>query len=207
MALRAPRKRGPRASPVGVDYPCPCCGYNLRGLPRMHNCPECGFEYDPQALILALGGKHIHWGEYRSLIAVVGGIFALVVVLTGRGSPDFAASSVPGWLYWSLFFAIGITVVIRMGRRLGRKQELRINHKGVQFVDPALPRGLIPWERIGEAECLEDGDALVIKDKSGEAVVTCEREVIGERSDVEHCARQINALRDKYHDLNRLVAL
>lgn len=25
---------------------CPNCGYSLVGLPREHECPECGYEYD-----------------------------------------------------------------------------------------------------------------------------------------------------------------
>ena len=27
---------------IDFDLPCTGCGYNLRGLPRDHACPECG---------------------------------------------------------------------------------------------------------------------------------------------------------------------
>lgn len=32
---------------------CGTCGYDLRGLPKMHKCPECGVEYDGDELMKA----------------------------------------------------------------------------------------------------------------------------------------------------------
>lgn len=29
---------------------CPLCGYEIRGLPEAHTCPECGFEYDEHSV-------------------------------------------------------------------------------------------------------------------------------------------------------------
>lgn len=31
---------------------CPRCGYSLSGLPRQYNCPECGFRYDCDGIVI-----------------------------------------------------------------------------------------------------------------------------------------------------------
>ena len=43
------------------DNPCPSCGYSLLGLPSVYKCPECGFEYDPYAKVIALRRKRLDW--------------------------------------------------------------------------------------------------------------------------------------------------
>ncbi len=196
-----------RSQPLEYDWLCPSCGYNLRGLPTAHRCPECGFDYDPNAVVIALHGKRLRGADAYAMVALFGGSIVLAVTVfggarmrswlfDGASTGFFILKSVNG----ALLAVIGVYAVVRIWRRLRSKQELRINQKGVQFVDPSLPGELIPWDRIAEAEYLEDGDEFVIRGKSGEALVTCPRRIIGGRSNVELCARQVNALRDKYHD-------
>lgn len=42
---------------------CPCCTYDLAGLPRAHRCPECGFIYDETTAVF--------WEVYHPAEAVV----------------------------------------------------------------------------------------------------------------------------------------
>jgi hypothetical protein len=43
-------------TPPSSTIHCPCCGYDLSGLPADHRCPECGFGYQHRAVEnLALG--------------------------------------------------------------------------------------------------------------------------------------------------------
>ena len=196
-----------RSQPLEDDWLCPSCSYNLRGLPTAHRCPECGFDYDPNAVVIALHGKRFRGADAYAMVALFGGLFVLAVTV-------FGSARLRSWLFndpsiglfilksmqCAIFSVIGAYAVVRIWRRLGSKQELRINQRGVQFVDPSLPGELIPWGRIEKAEYLEGGEEFVIRAKSGEALVTCPRKAIGGRSNVELCARQINALRDKYRD-------
>ncbi len=196
-----------RSQPLEDDWLCPSCSYNLRGLPTPYRCPECGFDYDPDAVVIALHGKRLRGADAYAMVALFGGFFALAVTVFGRArlrswlfdDPSTGLSILKS-VQCAIFLVIGAYAVVRIWRRLGSKQELRINQKGVQFVDPSLPGELIPWDRIAKAEYLEGDEEFVIRGKSGEALVTCPRKVIGGRSDVQRCARQINALRDKYRD-------
>ena len=196
-----------KTHPLEHHWLCPSCGYNLRGLPTTHQCPECGFQYDPSAVVIVLHGKRLRGADAYAMVALFGASVVLAVTVFGSArlrswlfddtsTGVFIMKSVQG----AIFAVIGVYAVVRIWRRLGRKQELRINQRGVQFIDPSLPGELISWDRIAEAACLEDEEAFVIRGKSGEALVTCPRKVIGGWSHVELCARQINALRDKYND-------
>ena len=171
------------------------------------DCLPLGFDYDPDAVVIALHGKRLRGADAYAMVALFGGSMVLAVTVFGgarmrswlfedTSTGLFIVKSVP----CAIFAVIGAYAVARIWRRLGSKPALRINQRGVQFVDPSLPGELIPWDRIAEAEYLEDGDEFVIRGESGEALVTCPTKIIGGRSNVELCARQVNALRDKYHD-------
>ena len=43
---------------------CPWCGYCLRGLPREHRCPECGFSYERGAVV----AERPRWGWMLLLV-------------------------------------------------------------------------------------------------------------------------------------------
>jgi hypothetical protein len=51
---------------------CPNCGYSLEGLPGRHVCPECGLEYEKDAVVF----KEPRWG-WKAL-AIANGLLALL---------------------------------------------------------------------------------------------------------------------------------
>ena len=69
---------GTGAVSADTDLYCSHCGYNLRGAPE-RRCPECGREFDPEALI----ATRIPW-EHRSTIGRVRAFFKTVAVATFR---------------------------------------------------------------------------------------------------------------------------
>jgi len=57
-----------------VDWSmCEGCGYDLRGLPEGHNCPECGEQYDLDRTRALWRGMEVSWatlGKWRSPFSV-----------------------------------------------------------------------------------------------------------------------------------------
>lgn len=58
---------------------CPMCRYNLSGLPKSHQCPECGFEYDETMRIwdttkthwISLLGEFFEWFPPEGFILLI----------------------------------------------------------------------------------------------------------------------------------------
>ena len=73
---------------------CPICGYNLRGLPSTHRCPECSWPYDARTRIWRpLKPKAI----FAGLIGFIGAIEGLVWFVVGA-PPIFGIAIFVGWL-------------------------------------------------------------------------------------------------------------
>lgn len=64
---------------------CGDCGYNLRTLPYIYKCPECGNEYNARPLLMK--GIFIPYRDdppFRDLLGIVG--FALATAVIGYGA-------------------------------------------------------------------------------------------------------------------------
>ena len=76
---------------------CPLCDYDLSGLPREHICPECGFEYDKETIVLPCwvtkeGQKNWRQRAVNSAV-VIGGVFLFIVCagVLGPSQPALVA--------------------------------------------------------------------------------------------------------------------
>jgi hypothetical protein len=67
---------------------CPRCQYDLAGLPEVHTCPECGFEFDPHAIFIRLKVK-------RGLLnQVLIGVILFAALVHFGGSPGLRKENV-----------------------------------------------------------------------------------------------------------------
>lgn len=212
----------PRCDSEQSDRRCVSCGYALHGLPPVHDCPECGFCFDPHAVVIKLHGNRLRNKDFGKAWALPFGIALLIgIALGGRGFvfwlyddaflsrwglPDNEPTRWGRFLFLGLLCAVsvvaGMAPAIRFWKRWGRRQELRINALGIQFIDPAMPDHVIPWDRIDEVNHDDYRKELVVKDRtSGHSIVVCPTAVFGDSKHAEYCAQQILAKREIYRGL------
>ena len=83
---------------ITVSLYCSKCGYDLRTLPHIHQCPECGQEYNARALSM----KGIFLPQYAELpireivVVAVCGFGAVIMLGSGMNPPDI----------WRLLFGL-----------------------------------------------------------------------------------------------------
>jgi hypothetical protein len=152
--------------PPNAHMLCPMCNYALNGLPAVHACPECGFEYDEDTQVW-LGRMH----KSLLILLIVVGIFQLA-------SPamkwlDAYLNGMPrSWypVYSSLpNLAVGLFVSWVCWRQSRRGWMASINPKGIAFSTPWRSRAMIPWNAIEGVAYKEGwrGNVVIIRLMSG----------------------------------------
>lgn len=146
------RQRDPRA--ILKLRRCPQCDYDLEGLPRCHQCPECGFAYDESMFVLyGWPGRRQRPVVWRALITVgvelPMAIFIFYLALSTLRLRQWPESLVVPLLLSVYAFRIATWI---------RNRRLRLAHGGMiqlcfasNGVGQRLGRGkphLIPWKQL-----------------------------------------------------------
>jgi hypothetical protein len=83
---------------IAEDRPCLACGYNLRGLPRGENCPECG-----QPIARSLQGNLLRFSSpeyiatlHRGTIIVQASLILMVIISVAGIIAVFAVAAAAG---------------------------------------------------------------------------------------------------------------
>lgn len=86
---------------------CPDCSYNQRGMPMVHKCPECGFEFDGTQVIFFAPPRRVGF-----VFPVIGGLLMLSPIIQAVQAGSSPALLDPGWWADAWSFWIGALVVL-----------------------------------------------------------------------------------------------
>jgi hypothetical protein len=88
---------------IGTSLYCGRCGYNLRNLPRIYVCPECGGRYDATPLrmrgIFSTERGYFPFGD--ALAVAISAVSAVIVGLSAFDSAGWTAPTPPGTSPWA----------------------------------------------------------------------------------------------------------
>jgi hypothetical protein len=171
---------------------CPCCSYDLTGLPEVHTCPECGFEYDALAMSITLRGRRAYTVNLISSAAMGLTYFGFLYPRTG-----FTAGKA------TLIIFLGIALLVTLYRLWKREtvpRLLLLSRRGLAFHPPSFDITLLPWGEITGASCSWVTGVLCITGKDGQTVLRCPYQTLGTLRIAKRCAAEINRLREGYSE-------
>ena len=119
-------------------HPCPKCKYDLTGLPEVHACPECGFEYDPHTELFDIGPPYVSSSKALVILSLCAVSFVLAFYFRIAGESFFWMSMVV------------VVVVMYLRRPHSAKHVLIANRQGIFIIRPATSDQHIPWSNIHE---------------------------------------------------------
>jgi hypothetical protein len=162
------------------------CGYEMRGLPAVHTCPECGFDCDPQAMVFPLSthAPDIHY------IGQSGGLMILCLLASQRRMFDRGSSLA----IMVLLAAVVVWYATRIVRRTGAPSSLIVNRTGLYYYDAGRVVTAIPWCQIARADWSRVTGALVVVDHLGKALLRTGVARLGSSKNSRRCVADINRL-------------
>lgn len=171
------RNLGQRPAPSELPRPCEMCGYDLRGLPIAHQCPECGTRFDDSLLLLVERPRRPQLVTVlRFLLGLVWlvcfGSFCVLDCTGTRASLPFA--------FMSLILLPIILILARREKRTQRKRRpntrwaVHADISGVHIEQPGQATRRIEWVDLDAAAYDPESCILRLFGCGGEVLLSIE---------------------------------
>lgn len=118
---------------------CPVCRYDLRGLPKDHRCPECGFAYDESTQVWRMPVIP-RW-------AVVLAWFFVFIVLLIRLTPPLMGRLAFNYREASVVVGL-LSVVVPLVGRYGLRGFVAVGRDELTYRFPLRPARSMLWSQI-----------------------------------------------------------
>lgn len=165
---------------------CPSCEYDLAGLPDEHTCPECGFEYDPDAVVIHLPGKAPAVGN---LLGV--GILALLVIQQIMRVTTGGDSYSDAFTFIMLVLCVATILCEFLGYVAG-KHRFILNRNGVRVEHPDVTNETVRWSDIRRAKYSWVWGSLHLLGQDGRVLREFTMAQLGRGKTGRKCAKLIN---------------
>lgn len=131
---------------------CPICDYRLMGLPEIHRCPECAFEYDKRMQVVVQSSVY---ACYAALLSLFFGGFVMMTRYWGN---------IYTWVAFASALVFG-KYALRFFR--GNFNKVIIWELGILLIKRGRLSNRIARERIGSIE-FDTNSISIIKDNNTE---------------------------------------
>jgi len=164
---------------------CPLCGYAIFGLSTEHNCPECGFAYDPYTKVIRL--SPITRSMWIIAAAIAFAPFGAHLISRPYRSAVVVASLATGLMLVVLTTAYGLISIT-----LGLGHLLVLNRLGVHWYKKNRCLDTIQWSGFQSVRCDWLGSKVDFLRTDGTVVHSVSRRRFGSRRSVMRCVKEIN---------------
>jgi hypothetical protein len=136
---------------------CPQCGYSLHGLPDSGICPECGFEYS-RDLVVVYGSSKGGRKDITAMTVVIGIVFAIAFASGALGPLMFHHRLIGNFFQPALFLLAAIlawSYRAWLRRHMPAETQLWLSPRGFGMRDGFGEMELTPWQPGHRAEILQ----------------------------------------------------
>ncbi len=126
---------------------CPVCRYSLEGLPKAHQCPECGLFYDPETVVFKTQTSNGHRLICSLVLLACLERFVRVLDFIRSGNPIDGEF----WFAMVVFLILALTFLY-LATEVMFPPSVIINQEGILFCSRRKMRKKVHWNEISNVK-------------------------------------------------------